>query len=131
MTSPEPASPPADTIRVLIVDDTDVLRGIIRGWFERHEDFTVVAEARDGREGIEAAAEYEPDLIMLDLQMRGMSGTEALPILHRDHPKTRIVIFTGHDAIGNRDYLLEQGASEALGKGLKPQEVIAAVRALF
>ncbi|MBU3988609.1 MAG: response regulator [Gammaproteobacteria bacterium] len=68
-----------DTTRVLVIDDHPLLRRGVCQLLALVEGFTVVGEAASGREGIELAKQLDPDLILLDLNMKGINGLETLP----------------------------------------------------
>ncbi|NLU13070.1 MAG: response regulator, partial [Gammaproteobacteria bacterium] len=74
----------AKKIRVLIVDDSDVAREILRTLLEDQQDIEVVAEARNGREAIELVQQLRPDLVTMDLNMPGISGIEAIERIMHD-----------------------------------------------
>ena len=81
---------------ILIVDDHEQIRKIIRSFFECESGFDVCGEAIDGFDAIQKAKELNPDLIILDLSMPRMSGIEAAPILKKMLPQTPIVLLTSH-----------------------------------
>jgi DNA-binding NarL/FixJ family response regulator len=82
---------------VLIVDDSETSRKITRLLVETQIDLEVCGEAVDGLDGIEKAKALKPDLVVLDLTMPQMNGIEAAPIIKREVPKTRIVMFTMYE----------------------------------
>lgn len=96
MTVPEmrPPSPTEQHLKVLLVDDVDDLRLLMRTLFEAYPDITVVGEAADGLAAIEVAERTQPDLIVLDLSMPVMDGLSALPELARVAPDARVVVLT-------------------------------------
>lgn len=81
---------------ILIVDDHEPIRKIIRNVLERESGFEVCGEAVDGYDAIEKAQQLKPDLIILDLSMPRMNGIEAAPRLKKLLPQTPIVLFTSH-----------------------------------
>jgi CheY-like chemotaxis protein len=81
-------------LRVLVVDDSPDVRMAVRFGLEVDDRFAEVVEAANGADAIEAAAGGRPDVILLDEQMPGMSGTEALPALRNAVPDARIVVFS-------------------------------------
>ena len=89
-------------ISVLLVDDSEILRGVMREFFEALTDWKIVGEAGDGAEAIQKAIELKPDLILLDFSMPNMNGVDAAPILKRILPDVPIVVFTiFNDALGS------------------------------
>jgi two-component system, NarL family, nitrate/nitrite response regulator NarL len=84
-------------IRVLIVDDDPQFRQLLRLVLRRADGIDIAAEAPDGRTGIERAEELDPDVVLLDLMMPGMSGFEALPLLKAATPRAAVVVLTALD----------------------------------
>lgn len=82
---------------ILIVDDLDYVRKIVRDFLENESCFAVCGEAVDGLDAIQKAKELNPDLIILDLSMPRMNGIEAARALKRLLPQTPIVMLTSHD----------------------------------
>jgi signal transduction histidine kinase len=103
-------------IRVLIADDTDDIRLLLRSALERDGRFVVVAEATDGVESIREAARHHPDAIILDLAMPLMDGLEAIPAIRRRSPKSRIVVLSVFPAERMASQVLEAGADAYLEK---------------
>ena len=88
---------------VLIVDDSQSVRKVMRGFFETLTDWTVKGEAGDGAEAIQKAIELKPNLILLDFSMPNMNGVEAASVLKKMMPDVHIIVFTMFDdALGSR-----------------------------
>jgi DNA-binding NarL/FixJ family response regulator len=88
---------------VLIVDDNQAVRKVMRGFFEALTDWIVKGEARDGAEAIQKAIELTPDLILLDFSMPNMNGLEAASVIKKMFPDVHIILFTMFDdALGSR-----------------------------
>jgi DNA-binding NarL/FixJ family response regulator len=88
---------------VLIVDDSDALRGAMRDFFETLTDWTVGGEAKDGTEAVQKALALKPDLIILDCSMPNMNGLEAASVIKKILPTVFIIVFTlFDDALGAR-----------------------------
>jgi DNA-binding NarL/FixJ family response regulator len=81
-------------VRVLVVDDTEDLRAVIRLLLEMDGRFEVVGEAEDGLEGVASADRLQPDVVLLDRTMPRMSGLEALPEIRRVAPEASVVLYT-------------------------------------
>jgi two-component system nitrate/nitrite response regulator NarL len=79
---------------VLIVDDSEVVRKIMRHFLETKTDWKIAGEAADGADAIRAARELSPDLILLDFSMPTMNGVEAASVLKKVVPDVRIAMFT-------------------------------------
>jgi signal transduction histidine kinase/DNA-binding NarL/FixJ family response regulator len=104
-------------VRVLIADDTEDIRMLLRLTLQKDGRFDVVGEARDGSEAIEIAEATRPDAIVLDLAMPVMDGLQALPHIRRILPRSRIVVLSGFNASQMADEALSLGADAYLDKG--------------
>lgn len=114
--------------RILLVDDHALFRGGIHALLQRHEAFFVVGEAADGMEGFKQAKSLSPDIILLDLNMPGLSGLETLKMIKEAQPTTCVVMLTvSEDAedllaavrAGANGYLLKNTDMQAFIDGLK------------
>jgi DNA-binding NarL/FixJ family response regulator len=83
---------------VLIVDDSDVLRRVLKEFLAKHAGADAFDEATDGRQAIVRVQASKPDLIILDLSMPGMGGYKAAAELKKLAPEVPILLFTMHDA---------------------------------
>ena len=88
----QPASAGAPRVRVMVVDDSVVIRGLVARWLDESGDFEVVATASNGRLAVEALARVEPDLVVLDIEMPEMDGMTALPLLLQRRPNLKVVV---------------------------------------
>src|SRR3712207_5091305 len=86
-----------DTIRVLVVDDVDDVRHLLRMNLEIDGRFEIIGEAGDGEEAVQLVRELHPDAVILDLMMPKKSGIEAIPEIIMSSPETKIVVLTAHD----------------------------------
>jgi DNA-binding NarL/FixJ family response regulator len=120
--------PPIAPIRVLVVDDHPVWRDGIRANLEASGAATVVAEAGDGAEAIEAAATTSPDVILMDLGLPNVSGVNAIRRIVEQQPDVRILVLSASD--GEADVLeaVKVGAAGYLLKSTPTAEVIDAIR---
>ena len=80
--------------RILIADDHPVVRDGLKGMLASQADFEVVGEAADGFDGIKAVAAHQPDVVLLDLNMPGISGVDALQAILQEAPDTHVVMLT-------------------------------------
>lgn len=111
------------TLRILIVDDHDIVREGLRSVLDAMAGCRVCGEARDGREAIALALELRPDIVIMDLSMPELNGLEATRRLRRELPRTQILILTVHDSeqlvhevleAGARGYVLKSDAGHSL-----------------
>jgi two-component system LytT family response regulator len=120
-TEPVPASPPRP-LRVLIVDDEDPARAILREYLDRAGGVEIVGECRNGFEAVKAASDLHPDLLFLDIQMPKLNGFEVLELLGRD---TAVVFVTAFDEHAIRAF--EVNAVDYLLKPVSPERVATAL----
>jgi CheY-like chemotaxis protein len=99
---------------ILVVDDNPSIRHLLRTYVESN-GFTVCGEAENGAKAIEKAKELQPGLILLDVTMPVMTGTEAAPILKQAIPNVKIILFTLH-AGGNERLASTAGVDVTLSK---------------
>jgi len=83
-------------ITILLVDDHEVVRQGLRAYLDSQPDFRVIGEASSGEEAVEAAMEYLPDVMLMDLVMSGMGGVEATRKIKDITPRTQIVVLTSY-----------------------------------
>jgi DNA-binding NarL/FixJ family response regulator len=117
-------------IRILLADDHTVMRRGLRALLERQTGFLVVAEAADGREAVDAAADVGPDVAVIDIGMPNLNGIEAARRITEKRPETAVVILSMH---ADESYVLRALKSGARGYLLKdsPEEdLINAIRAV-
>ncbi len=113
--------------RVVIIDDTEDLRDLLRLALTRG-GFDVVAEAGDGQQGIEQVREQRPDIVLLDLAMPVMDGIEALPSLRRLVPDAKIVVLSGFGAQQMSARAVAAGADGYVQKGAPLNTILDYVR---
>ncbi len=106
--------------RVLLIDDHPLMRRGIRQLLESSDDFLVIGEVGSGLEGVEWAVRELPDLIILDLNMKGLSGLDTLKALRREDVDSRVVILTVSDARNDIFTLIDAGADGYLLKDTDP-----------
>ncbi|MGY2875061.1 DNA-binding NarL/FixJ family response regulator [Marmoricola sp. URHA0025 HA25] len=119
-----PSAEPSRPFRVLVVDDCDDLRDLIRLRLDATEGFAVVGEACDGAEGLALATLLQPDLVLLDLRMPRMDGLEALPAILRAAPATRVVVFSGENEGAAAEQALAGGAAQYVVKGTSLRQLV-------
>jgi DNA-binding NarL/FixJ family response regulator len=114
---------------VLIVDDNDAIRRLLRAKLSHGGKYDVVGEAADGQEAIDRAIELKPDVVLLDLAMPVMDGLQALPHILAGVPQTRVIVLSGFDESTMKPRALAAGAARYVEKGLRVDldEIIASV----
>ncbi|MEU4949220.1 response regulator transcription factor [Streptomyces lavendulae] len=117
-------------IRVLLVDDHQVVRRGLRTFLEVQEDIEVVGEAADGEEGIARAEELRPDVILMDVKMPGTDGIEALRRLRGLANPARVLIVTSFTEQRTVVPALRAGAAGYLYKDIDPDALAGAIRSV-
>ena len=115
-------------IRIAIVDDHAMVRAGLRQFFAEQPDFTVVAEAADGRGALDIVRTAEIDVILLDIGMPDQSGVDALVAIKARAPDLPVLILSGFAEEHYATTLLRQGASGFLNKGCDPDDIVKAIR---
>ena len=115
-------------IRVMIVDDHAIVRKGIRALLTESGGFEIVAEAANGEEAVQRAAETQPDVILMDLLMPGMDGIEATRQIAGRQPQTRILVLTSFAADNKLFPAIKAGALGYLLKDSSPEELVRAIR---
>ena len=112
--------------KVLIVDDAELFREALKAAFTQ-EGFKVVGVAADAMKGIDMTREFEPDLVMLDLLMPGMSGLEVVGTIIKTSPKTKVVLLTASESAEDLLAAVKAGASGYLTKDTPLPRLVAAM----
>ncbi|MFO1318890.1 MAG: response regulator transcription factor [Burkholderiales bacterium] len=115
-------------IRILLIDDHALFRSGVKMLLSRQPDFEVVDEASDALEGIKRAKQWQPDVILLDLHMPGMSGREALGALREEVPGSHVVMLTVSEDGDDLLDCLKAGATGYLLKNIDVETFANAVR---
>lgn len=119
-----------DPIRVLLVDDQELIRLGFRMVLEAEDDLLVVGEAGDGHAAIAQTAHLRPDIVLMDIRMPGLDGIAATEEIIRRHPSTRVVVLTTFDLDEYAFGAIRAGASGFLLKDAQRHEMLTAVRAV-
>lgn len=120
----------AEKISVLLVDDHVLVRQGIRRFLEGTGDIQVLAEAGDGQEALRMLAQFQPDVVLLDIHMPVMNGLEAARRIRADYPQVRILILTADDDDPQVFSSLEAGVDGYVLKTSHVEELIRAVYAV-
>jgi len=118
----------AHPIRVLLVDDHRLVRAGVRRLLQDAADIEVVGEAASGEEACRIAADLDPQVIVMDISLPGVTGIETIGRLLRILPETNVLVLTMHELEPYTRMALERGARGYLSKRSAPQELVAAIR---
>lgn len=117
-----------ESIRILIVDDHEVVRDGLSVMMERQEDFSVVGEAKNGLEAVEKAKQLRPDVVLMDLRMPELNGVEAMRQIRAEDEDIKFIVLTTYDTdeyifdaieAGAKGYLLKDASREDLFKAVR------------
>jgi DNA-binding NarL/FixJ family response regulator len=118
------------TVRILIADDHEVVRRGLRALLESQSEWVVIDEAVHGREAVEKASKWQPDVIVLDISMPQLNGLEAARQIIKETPKTEVLILTVHESEQVVREILKTGARGYVLKSDAGRDLVDAVRAL-
>ncbi|MGF1726663.1 response regulator [Photobacterium nomapromontoriensis] len=114
--------------KIMIVDDHPLMRRGISQLLSLESDFEMVGEASNGADAVQLALEKEPDLILLDLNMKGMSGLDTLNAMRIEGVQGRIVVLTVSDSRSDIKALINAGADGYLLKDTEPDQLISLLK---
>ncbi|MCX7544295.1 response regulator [Marinicella gelatinilytica] len=118
-------------IKVLLVDDHDIVRTGIKMVIEKMAGIKIVGEATNGQQAIEQAMELKPDVVLMDINMPRISGLQATRQITEADPYIRIIILTIHAQNPYPKQLLDAGATGYLTKGCAADELESAIRQVY
>lgn len=119
------------TYRILIADDQELVRKMLKTLLETHADWQVCAEAANGVEAAQKAVELKPDVIILDLAMPEMDGLRAAREILSNNPAVPILLHTNHAFSSLALEAKKNGIREVINKSASEQELITAVESLL
>jgi DNA-binding NarL/FixJ family response regulator len=117
-------------VRVLIVDDHTLVRQSVSKAVASEDGVEVVGEAADGPAALQAVAELEPDLVVLDIAMPGTDGLAVAERLRHEHPDVRVLFLSMHDDDGSLQRALALGAAGFVSKSASIEQLLEALRAI-
>jgi DNA-binding NarL/FixJ family response regulator len=117
-------------IKIILVDDHEVVRGGIRRLLEQVDRFQVVAEASSGEEAYHLMAEMNPDVVVMDISMSGMSGIETIRKIRLRGDRVKLLMFSVHESANVVQRALDAGANGYLSKASAGDEIVDAVTAI-
>jgi two-component system, chemotaxis family, chemotaxis protein CheY len=109
--------------KVMIVDDNDLMRTLLRGML-RGEEYSVIGEARNGLQAVEAVQRLSPDIVCLDVMMPEMDGLEALQVMKQAKPDLVVIMITGSPSVENVQESLQGGAAGFIVKPFNTAKVL-------
>jgi DNA-binding NarL/FixJ family response regulator len=121
----------AESIRLILIEDHQMVRAGFRMLLESQPDFQIVGEASSGEEGLTLAASLHPDVVLLDISMPGIGGAETARLLKEQHPDIAILVVTIHTSEAYLLELLDKGVEGYLPKHAAAEELIRAVRQVY
>jgi two-component system NarL family sensor kinase len=114
--------------RILIADDHELMRRGLRGLIESHDEWAVCGEAVEGNEAVRKAEELEPDLVIMDVNLPGLSGIHAAMQIRQARQAAKILFFTVHDSDEVLREIVDVGAHGYVAKSRASQDLVDAVR---
>jgi DNA-binding NarL/FixJ family response regulator len=114
------------SVKILVADDHEMVRSGLASMLAG-TDIKIVAEAANGAQAVKQAMKHKPDVVLLDIRMQDSDGLEALDKIHRELPKTKVVVLSTYD---NPTYVARAvalGASDYVLKGASRKELISAI----
>ena len=118
-------------IRILIVDDHDIVREGQRALIETEPGMELVGEAKDGIEAVELAKRFQPDVILMDLHMPKKDGVEAITEIKGENPESRILVLTSFNEDEKVYAAIKAGAMGYLLKDSSPQKILKSIRKVY
>jgi two-component system NarL family sensor kinase len=114
--------------RILIADDHEVMRRGVRGLLESHDEWAVCGEAFEGREVVVKSRELRPDLIIMDINMPGLTGIDAAQQIRKENPAAKILFFSVHESAQTVREVVNAGAQGYVAKSRAGHDLVDAVR---
>jgi len=118
------------SIKVLLVDDHEIVRAGLKMLLQSQEDIQVIGEAENGQQAMEACRKSAPDVVIMDITMPGQSGLEVTRQLKQQYPDVNVLALTIHEGEQYFFEMLNAGASGYVPKRAAPTDLVAAIRAV-
>lgn len=120
-----------DKIRVVLVDDHPIILASLQRILSKAEEIEVVAEGSSGREAVEAAAQFSPDVLVLDIRLPDMEAAEVTRMLLEMESRTKILVLSGSIDKGMIQNLLRLGISAYIAKDEAQEWLVPAIKSVF
>jgi DNA-binding NarL/FixJ family response regulator len=117
-------------ITIVLIDDQAIVRAAFKSLLERNPNFRVIGDAGDARTGIDLVQKLQPDVVVLDITMPGLSGIDAVVPLKRAVPTTRVLMASQHEGMKFVQQALQAGADGYLSKDSEPEELALAIESV-
>lgn len=114
----------SDTNTVIAIDDHPLFRKGVADLITMVPELTMIGEAADAEEGLALIKQAKPDMVLLDLNMRGMDGIEVLKLIKQEYPKIRVIMLTVSDQESDVSAALRAGADGYLLKDMEPEDTV-------
>ncbi|QJD83111.1 response regulator [Cohnella herbarum] len=118
-------------IRLLLADDHQLVLKGISFFLGLQPDFEIVGEAHNGKEAVELAAELQPDIVLMDLNMPVMDGIEASRLISEQHPNVKVLVLTSFSDRSHIVPALQTGAIGYMLKEVEPDQLVEAIRSAY
>lgn len=120
----------SDPIRVVLVEDHQIVREGLRALLDGQDDIEVVGEADNGKDGVALVQQHQPDVVVMDLNMPELGGVEATKIIRKDVPKTQVLILSMYSTGEHVRPAIRAGAGGYLLKGSGLSDLVSAIQAV-
>lgn len=117
-------------LRILIVDDHELVRRGLRSILVTRPEWEICDEAADGSNAIEKARELKPDVVLLDITMPHVNGLDAARVIRRDVPRAKVIILSQYDESEMRSRAFEAGAQGYISKSDAARQLLIAIESL-
>src|SRR5262245_40237359 len=118
------------TITIVLIDDQAIVRAAFKSLLERNPSFRVIGDAGDARTGIDLVQKLQPDVVVLDITMPGLSGIDAVVPLKKAVPSTKVLMASQHEGMKFVQQALQAGADGYLSKDSEPEELALAIESV-
>lgn len=118
-------------IKVLIVDDHNLVREGLKAVFDQGDEVDIVGEAGSGEEALEMVDRVKPDVILMDISMPGMNGIQATKLIREKHPEAKIVMLTMLDQEGYVYEAVKAGATGYMLKNTSSDDLVHAIQTVY